>query len=200
MHWKRISGEAFALIATAMFLAAATNAFLSESRKLAWVKDYQTLKPELRHQGSSGSHPATPESALSYDPSRSADLLAIVPPKDPSLLFLEISAEIARRLYDAGAPFMDARRSNAYQEGHIANAINIPVWEHDAQDRISALHAKGMKPDQVMVVYCSGGSCEDGPRLAEELALAGFFNIFLYKDGFPDWQERKWPLAKGKRP
>ena len=198
MNWKRIAAEAGVLIAGALVLGATTNAFLPESRKLAWIMAYQTTAPGLAE--SSAAHGVTQGSVPAVGSSAPADLLALAPAKDPSLLFLPIPADVARRLYDAGAPFMDARRSSDYRKGHIEGAINIPVWENDAGSRISALHGKGMNPDQVMVVYCSGGSCDDGPRLAEELAFAGFLNIYLYKAGYPDWEQRGWPVEAEKRP
>jgi rhodanese-related sulfurtransferase len=122
------------------------------------------------------------------------------PPKDPSLLYLEITGEVALRLHRAGAIFIDSRRSSVYEQGHIENALSIPVWEHDADDRISALLAKGIKPDMVVVAYCSGGKCEDAGMLAMKLTQAGFFNIYVDRDGFPAWQSKGWPIARGKRP
>ncbi len=124
----------------------------------------------------------------------------IAPPKDPSLLYMEITGEVALRLHRAGAIFIDARRTSVYEQGHIDNAISIPVWEHDADNRISMLAARGIKPDAVIVVYCSGGKCEEASRLALMLAPAGFFNVYVDKDGFPAWQRKGWPIARGKQP
>jgi rhodanese-related sulfurtransferase len=121
------------------------------------------------------------------------------PPKDPALLYLEITDEVALRLHRAGAIFIDARRSNVYEQGHIRNAISIPVWEHGADDQVSALQAKGIKSDAVIVVYCSGGNCEDAGRLAVKLAQATFFNVYVDKDGFPTWQSKGWPITWGKQ-
>ena len=46
--------------------------------------------------------------------------------------------------------------------------------------------------DQSIVVYCSGGNCEDSHLLRGKLLGAGFTGVLVYKEGFPDWQ------AKGK--
>jgi rhodanese-related sulfurtransferase len=124
----------------------------------------------------------------------------VAPPKDPSLLYLEIAGEASLRLHRAGAIFIDARRTSDYEQGHIDNAISIPVWEHDADDRVSALQAKRIKPDAVMVVYCTGGNCEDASKLALKLAQAGFLNVYVDKDGFPAWQKKGWPITRGKQP
>jgi rhodanese-related sulfurtransferase len=178
MNWKRITTEATVLVIAAVLVGAGTNYIRPEARKLAWVADYRAPESGSRMPGSP-------------NPGRESGLptlenpATLIPPKDPGLLYLDISSEVAMRLHSAGALFIDARCSSAYEQGHIANAINIPVWEHDADGRVSALQAKGTKPDAVIVVYCSGGTCEDSAMLALKLAQAGFYNIYLYKDGFP---------------
>jgi len=50
------------------------------------------------------------------------------------------------------------------------------------------------------VVYCSGGDCQDSKILSEKLAMTGFYNIYVYKDGFPDWEQRGLPVHRGKTP
>jgi hypothetical protein len=47
----------------------------------------------------------------------------VATPKDPNLLYLEITGEVALRLHLAVAIFIDARRTRVYQQGHIDNAI-----------------------------------------------------------------------------
>jgi rhodanese-related sulfurtransferase len=179
MNWKRILIEALLLLAVAFLAGVASNSSRSEAHKLAWIAGYRTPEPGSRLA------PARAPTVPAQPASAGNDLLSLAPLKDPSLIFLPISGEVALRLHNAGALFVDARRSTVYEQGHIEKALNIPVWEHDVEDRIAALPAQGVKPDQVMVIYCSGGNCEDGPRLSEKLALAGFFNVYLYKDGFP---------------
>jgi rhodanese-related sulfurtransferase len=192
MFWKQILAEAAILIAAAAVIGAAMNIFRPEARTLAWIGDYRTAAPGVRVQGS--------DSSASAKGNRSAGMhpLALAPQKDPGLLFLEIGSDVAFRLQGAGALFIDARRSSVYEEGHIEKALSIPVWERDADGRVAGLQAKGVKPDQVIVVYCSGGECEDAAMLSGKLALAGFHNVYLYKDGFPDWKRKGWPVAQGK--
>ncbi|HSB36459.1 MAG TPA: hypothetical protein VLH41_06245, partial [Thermoanaerobaculia bacterium] len=60
--------------------------------------------------------PAPPLNAAS-----AADLLSRFPPH-PDKPFVEISGEDAGRLWAAGVPFLDARRTSAYEEGHVAGA------------------------------------------------------------------------------
>ncbi|MBP1598766.1 MAG: hypothetical protein H6Q05_4143, partial [Acidobacteria bacterium] len=42
--------------------------------------------------------------------------------------------------------------------------------------------------------------CEDAALLAAKLAQAGYYNIYLYKDGFAAWANNGWPVAEGKEP
>ncbi len=192
MNFKRVLVEAGVLIAAAAVLGAGTNLFRPESRKLAWRGGYASAGTASR------SGPAS--SATATGGGAGAELLSLAPPKDPGLVYLDIPGEIAHRLHGAGAFFIDARRSAAYAEGHISGAASIPVWEHDADDRVAALMAQGKRPDEVIVVYCSGGACEDAAMLAGKLSQAGFYNVYLYKDGFPAWQSRGWPVQRGRQP
>ena len=50
-----------------------------------------------------------------------------------------------------------------------------------------------------IVVYCSGGDCEDSHMLSEKLYIVGFDNVLVYKDGYPDWVKRGLPVTKGAR-
>jgi rhodanese-related sulfurtransferase len=193
MNWKRITAEAAAMIIAAVLVGAGTNYIRPEARKLAWVADYRAPESGARI-------PASSKADREASPATLENPAALAPPKDPGLLYLDISSEVALRLHGAGALFIDARRSSVYEQGHIANAINVPVWEHDADGRVSGLQAKETKPDAVIVVYCSGGACEDSAMLALKLAQAGFYNIYLYKDGFSVWQSKGWPVARGKQP
>jgi rhodanese-related sulfurtransferase len=199
MQWKAILSEVVLLLFAAAVAAIGSNLVRPESEKLAWIGSYSTprsVRPgEI--QGQSKSHGSTVTPVASPLTKR---LLAIAPAKNPGLLFLQISGDVVHKLHEAGAMFIDARRSADYEAGHIAGARSIPVWEHEADARVSALQAEGVLPDQVIVVYCSGIRCDDSAQLAEKLAFAGFFNVYVYAGGFPDWQFADGPVRQGKNP
>ena len=67
-------------------------------------------------------------------------------------------------------------------------------------EQVKAFFAEGHDPSQPIVVYCSGGECEDSHMLATKLHMAGFDNALVYKDGFPDWQKRGLPVHTGDTP
>ena len=116
----------------------------------------------------------------------------------PQTPWKEIAPEQARALFDRGALFLDARRTSVYREGHIRGARSIAVWEADADDKVKAFYEEGHDPKAPIVVYCSGGDCEDSHQLAQKLYGAGFDAVFVYRDGFPDWQRRGWPVETGE--
>jgi len=182
MSWKKIAREAGLILVAAVLTGAAVNAFRTESHKLAWIQAHTPVQREAAHPA-----PEVEQGAASSSPGTGA-------------LFTEITPDIAFHMYGAGALFLDARRTAAYEAGHIAGARSIPVWEHDADARIGALRSDGIPFDKDIVVYCSGATCEDSARLAEKLVLAGFFRLSLYKEGFPDWEQRGWPVTRGTQP
>ena len=90
-----------------------------------------------------------------------------------------------------GALFLDARRSKDFAEGHVAGARSFPVWESEVvRERVGELVAQGRDPSLPVVLYCSGGDCGDSHMLAQTLFGAGFENLLVYRDGFPDWVKR----------
>ena len=87
-----------------------------------------------------------------------------------------------------------------YADGHIAGARSFPVWESDIDARVKGLYEEGLDQRAPVVVYCSGGNCEDSHMLAEKLYMVGFDNVLIYKDGFPDWEKRRLAVTRGGNP
>jgi rhodanese-related sulfurtransferase len=127
-----------------------------------------------------------------------ADLSRFAP--HDKVAYVELHGDDVAQLYKAGVLFLDARRSSVYAEGHIAGARSFPVWESDIMDRVGALAAEGRDPKQPIVIYCSGGDCEDSHMLAEKLWGVFFNNAYVYKDGFPDWKARGGAIHTGDKP
>ena len=119
----------------------------------------------------------------------------------PDKAYVEISGEEAMGMYGAGVLFLDARRTSVFEEGHIAGARSFSVWEADIDDKVNQLYEQ-MQDDQnkPIVIYCSGGACEDSHMLAQKLWGIQFNNVYVYKDGFPDWQKRGGASRTGGTP
>ncbi|HVR42593.1 MAG TPA: rhodanese-like domain-containing protein [Thermoanaerobaculia bacterium] len=118
-------------------------------------------------------------------------------PTTPSHPAVEITSEQARALYQLRAPFIDARRTQVYEQGHIAGALSMPVWESDVDERVVGFYEEGHPGEAPIVVYCSGGACEDSHMLAQKLWGLGYNNVLVYKDGWPDWQAHGMPVERG---
>ncbi|HJT17851.1 MAG TPA: rhodanese-like domain-containing protein, partial [Thermoanaerobaculia bacterium] len=121
----------------------------------------------------------------------------------PDKPYIEIGFDDVKALHDKGVLFLDARRTSVYEDGHIPGARPFSVWESDIDDKVNKLFAERSDPkDQNLpiVVYCSGGDCEDSHMLAQKLWGIQFNNVYVYKDGFPDWQKRGAPVHTGPNP
>ena len=188
--------DAVALVALSIAAAVVSNLAAGPERKLRWVGAYA---PAAAVEPSRESAPA-PAAALGAAASPSATDSGKAFPAHPDKPWLEVSGEDVALLRDRGALILDARRSSVYRDGHIAGARSMSVWEADADDKVRALFAEGRDQSAPVVVYCSGGECEDSHMLAEKLYKVGFDDVLVYKDGFPDWQKRGLPVAKGDTP
>ena len=148
--------------------------------------------PSKKIPGGASSAPPSPAMASA------GDLLSRFPPH-PDKPWVEISGEDAVHLRAVGVPFLDARRTSLYEEGHVAGARPVSVWESDVDEKVMALIGEqdGARP---LVLYCSGGDCEDSHLLAQKLWGAGFNDVLVYKDGFPDWVKRGGAVRRGAAP
>jgi len=178
-----------ALVLLAALCAGVSNLTASRERKLAWVGDYPNALTV--------SNPAPARTPAASAPAALPLSSEKVFPPHPDKPAVEISSDDALLLYGRKALFLDARRSKVYQGGHIAGARAFPVWESDIDDRVRAFFGEGHDSSAPIVVYCSGGNCEDSHMLAQKLYMAGFDNVLIYKDGFPDWEKRGQPVEKG---
>jgi len=178
--------ELASIVALAALCAVVSNGVARRERRLAWLG-----KPP-----SARSADAPPKAVREPAPAPAGALSGFAP--HPDRPFVEVSPEEAKSLFDRGALFLDARRTDAYREGHIRGAQSVAVWESDADDKVKALVESGRDTKAPIVAYCSGGDCEDSHELAQKLWGVTFDNVYVYRDGFPDWRKRGWPVAAGE--
>jgi rhodanese-related sulfurtransferase len=146
-----------------------------------------------------GSAPAAPSAAAGSAGKGAPGLLARFPPH-PDRPFVEIAGSDALWAHGQGVPFLDARRTKVFEEGHVAGARPFAVWESDVDQKVFAFQDEVPSKDRPVVLYCSGGDCEDSHMLAEKMFGAGFTNVLVYRDGWPDWQKRGGPARTGTAP
>jgi rhodanese-related sulfurtransferase len=216
------------LIVLAAGAAALSNVAASTERKLAWVGSYPRAldvgAPTVEPAPAAAATPAAaspdvgtaptaspaPDSGTAVaaggvpgvsPPAASPDVdLAKSFPPHPDKASVEITPADVQLLHRRGVLFLDARRSSVYAEGHIAGARSLPVWESDIDARVKGLYEEGLDQRAPVVIYCSGGNCEDSHTLAQKFWNIGLNNALVYKDGFPDWVARKQAVNKGSNP
>jgi rhodanese-related sulfurtransferase len=93
------------------------------------------------------------------------------------------------------AIFVDSRDAADFCAGHIAGAMNLPVFDFEKQWETFALN---VAPELDLVIYCNGGNCEQSHKLAERLKQAGYSQISILADGYFGWKKREFPTATGE--
>ena len=49
--------------------------------------------------------------------------------------------------------------------------------------------------DDFLIIYCSGGDCDLSEELGNHLfEYLSYTNILLYEGGFPEWEEKGYPV------
>ncbi len=105
----------------------------------------------------------------------------------------EITRDELKRRLDQGDDLVviEVLSPEAFAEGHIPGAVNIPLAEigHTAKERYGR--------EQEIVVYCGSLECTASPTAAKKLESVGFHNVWDYAGGKLDWEEAGYPLEKG---
>jgi len=104
----------------------------------------------------------------------------------------EIGLEEALAAYQAGAVFLDARSFEQYSQGHIKNAVSLPVetiWETLPE------FADNHSENTHFITYCNGVECPDSHDLADALFEAGYTNVKVFAEGYPAWKDENLPVA-----
>jgi len=120
----------------------------------------------------------------------------------PDSRFPMIGTEETFEELQAESLIIDARRTKAYEEGHIPGALSISPWEADVFDKIAKLVEEGAVLEAPVVIYCNDSrECEDSKLAADKLKAAGFLDLKIYQGGFPTWKKEKPTLiVKGNEP
>jgi rhodanese-related sulfurtransferase len=146
-----------------------------------------------------GAPPSSPAPPAATPRASREQILERFPPA-PEVPSKEIRTAEAEWLWRHGALFLDARRTSVFHEGHIAGARSIAVWEADVDDKVKQLAMQGLDQELPIIIYCSGGDCEDSHMLAQKLWGMFFNNILVYHDGLPGWQQAGLPVRRGPQP
>ncbi len=90
--------------------------------------------------------------------------------------------------------FVDARKADLFNEGHIPGAVHCDSYEPEGSIDNVVARAGGVER---VIVYCGGGDCEDSVFMCRELIEAGVPNeaLFLYAGGWSEWTAKRMPVS-----
>jgi len=93
--------------------------------------------------------------------------------------------QTALHLYGkAGTVFVDARKRDAFQHGHIEKALHIP---YSFVEPLSKESLDGLKGYTSIIVYCNSEASEASMLMAGEIAQAGINGVVYLEKGFAGW-------------
>jgi rhodanese-related sulfurtransferase len=90
---------------------------------------------------------------------------------------------------------LDARPELFHRIGHVPGSIALPRDEFETYYK---KHQAEMEKDkgQPLVIYCSGGSCEDSGLVSETLRKLGYTNVGIFRGGWDEWTHAGLPEEK----
>lgn len=110
--------------------------------------------------------------------------------QDKSKAYQSVNVDQLTRLVNQqNAQVIDVRPKDAFAQGHIVNAINLPM--EDIQAGKIKLDKFKKKP---VVVYCQVG--RTSMTASQQLSEAGFEQVFNLQGGINAWITDKLPLSK----
>ena len=94
--------------------------------------------------------------------------------------------------------FVDARKDDAYQTGHIPGAYQL---DHFHPENYIATTLPVCQTAEEIIVYCNGGECDDSENTALFLRDAGIpkEKLFVYSGGIEEWLANRMPIEVGSR-
>lgn len=129
-------------------------------------------------------------------PTTASDTTPLTVPADttaPAALGLEISIAQAKALFDAGAPFIDARTREEYDQAHVAGAFHMTADQLTGGKTPVALNF--LDPAKPVVIYCGGGACDASHNVTALLQQLGFNQCHIMTDGYPGWNAADHPTG-----
>lgn len=108
----------------------------------------------------------------------------------------DITIAQAFRFFGANVAFVDARRRDEFEAGHVQNAFWMPADALTGGKRSEAMDF--LVQDQPIVIYCGGGECDASKNVAALLQNGGYQQCLIMTDGYPGWVAAGHPTATGK--
>jgi len=94
--------------------------------------------------------------------------------------------------------FLDARKPEEYQEGHIPGALNF--YGNELDNFAPKIVPKLTDKNQEIIAYCHGGDCDLSLQVAKTLIEQGYAHVEIFQGGWPDWKKSGYPIHEGDAP
>jgi rhodanese-related sulfurtransferase len=87
---------------------------------------------------------------------------------------------------------LDIRETKEFQEGHVVNAVHIPV------NTLEKRHVELIRyKDKPVIVTCRSGS--RSAAACKTLRKAGFEQVYMMNGGMLSWESAKLPVTRKKK-
>lgn len=97
----------------------------------------------------------------------------------------KVTASEAKKLFDEGVLFVDARSDKDWAAGRVPDAVHLNVKSTFTE---AALLEEITKNDPV-VIYCNGLKCLRSTAASKKAVSWGFKKVYYFRTGFPSWKE-----------
>jgi len=105
--------------------------------------------------------------------------------------------ELVKLIYsNPGIVLIDSRKETEYLRGHIEGAINL------LNLKMTRAELQRVAPDKSAAVlfYCNGIRCLRSSDAASRALEWGYRNVFWFRGGWQEWDEKKLPVIAGEHP
>lgn len=91
--------------------------------------------------------------------------------------------------------FVDARPDTFYAEGHVLNALSLPVKSTSPviTNTIPLPH-----PYRLIIVYCDDEHCDAADAMARKLDRLGYDKLFVLEGGWRAWTQANLPMEQSE--
>jgi len=96
----------------------------------------------------------------------------------------------AKTLFEQGVPFIDVRKQQDYDTGHIPGAYHLQLASEFNERKLIEIVPK----DNPVVIYCNGIHCMGSSKAVQQAVEWGWINVYYYRDGMPDWELNNLPV------
>jgi rhodanese-related sulfurtransferase len=91
-----------------------------------------------------------------------------------------------------GGVMLDVRETKEFQEGHVVNAVHIPI------NTLEKRHVELIRhKDKPVIVTCRSGS--RSAAACKMLRKAGFEQVYMMNGGMLSWESAKLPVTRKKK-